>query len=197
MSMICVIVLLAMSCANQSAPSDTSAGTYESCQGFIDSNMIENLTGVTGLIERAQALDSNAIPGLAESGADNNCIIEVFRTVDSTDEPSPGDSLIIQIVQFETNEQALLLYNSALASALITTEQLQEQIGDLAVIQQGLIGSDSYLMDVKTGGIGAMAVYVHETAFISMSSTADSEGNTLLDAGGLTAAALMVKERLP
>ena len=195
--MICVLVLLAMSCADEPAPSDTSAGTYESCEGFIDSNMIENLTGVVGLIERAQTLDSNDIPGLAESGAVNNCIIEVFRTVGSTDEPSPGDSLVIQIVQFGTNEQALLLYNSALASALITTEQLQEQLGNLAVIQQGLIGSDSYLMDVKTGGIGAMAVYVHETAFISMSSTADSDGKTLLDAGGLTAAAIMVQERLP
>ncbi len=99
--MICVLVLLAMSCADQPTPSETSAGTYKSCEGFIDSNMIENLTGIVGLIERAQALDSNDIPGLAESGAVNNCIIEVFRTVGSTDEPSPGDSLAIQIVQFE------------------------------------------------------------------------------------------------
>ena len=140
-----------------------------------------------------QILDIDSIPGLTESGAVNNCIIEVFRTVNDTNQPSPGDSLTISIVRFESKEQALLLYNSALASALITAEQ----IGDIAVIQQGLIGNDSYLMDVKSGGVGAIAVYVQETAFISMSSTADSEGKALLDAGSLTAAALLVQARVP
>ena len=59
--MICVLVLLGMSCADEPAPSGTSAGTYESCEGFIDSNMIENLTGAVGLIERAQTLDLSLI----------------------------------------------------------------------------------------------------------------------------------------
>ena len=171
-------MLLGMSCSSQPASSDTPTGAYDSCKGFADSNMIEDLTGTVGLVERTQILDIDSIPGLTESGAVNNCIIEVFRTVN---------------VRFESKEQALLLYNSALASALITAEQ----IGDIAVIQQGLIGNDSYLMDVKSGGVGAIAVYVQETAFISMSSTADSEGKALLDAGSLTAAALLVQARIP
>ncbi|MCS5643734.1 MAG: hypothetical protein NZ807_10790 [Dehalococcoidia bacterium] len=193
MSLIIVIMLLGMSCSSQPASSDTPTGAYDSCKGFADSNMIEDLTGTVGLVERTQILDIDSIPGLTESGAVNNCIIEVFRTVNDTNQPSPGDSLTISIVRFESKEQALLLYNSALASALITAEQ----IGDIAVIQQGLIGNDSYLMDVKSGGVGAIAVYVQETAFISMSSTADSEGKALLDAGSLTAAALLVQARIP
>jgi hypothetical protein len=120
-------------------------------------------------------------------------LIEVFRTLDGSDSPAPGDTVTLSLVRFETNDLAKSLYNSTLASAILTAEQ----VGDLAEIHQDVVGTDSYLMDVKAGGIGAIVVYVFDSTFISMSSTADDESNALLDGQDLVDVAQGVQSRLP
>jgi hypothetical protein len=96
-------------------------------------------------------------------------------------------------VKFETNELAKSLFNSTLAAAILTAEQ----VGDLAEVHQDVVGTDSYLMDIKAGGIGAIVVYVFDSTFISMSSTADGENNALLDGQDLVNVAQGVQSRLP
>ena len=188
-----LIASLWTSCTSETPGPETFSGVFESCEGFTDTGMVEDLTETSGLIQRVRILEIDSIPGLAESGAVNNCLVEVFRTLDGNNEPVQGSSLSLSLVRFETREQPLLLYNSALASALITTEQM----GDLANIQQEVLGPDSYLMNVKTGGIGAIIVYVSDAVFVSMSSTTDSRGNTLADEGQLLDVAQNVQSRLP
>ena len=107
--------------------------------------------------------------------------------------PMAGDSVTLSLVRFDTAELAKSLYNSTLASAILTAEQ----VGDLAEIQQEVVGKDSYLMDVNAGGIGAIVVFVFDSTFVSMSSTADDESNALLDGQGLVNAAQGVQSRLP
>ena len=87
----------------------------------------------------------------------------------------------------------MLLYNSTLASALITTEQL----GDLGEIRQEVIGSDSYLMDVRTGGVGAIVVFAADSIFVSMSATVDSQGRGLVNSKELLQVAQDMQSRLP
>ena len=181
------------SCTSETLRPETFSGVFESCEGFTDTGMIEDLTETSGLIQRVRILEIDSIPGLAESGAVNNCLVEVFRTLEGDKEPAQGNSLSLSLVRFETSEQPLLLYNSALASALITTDQM----GDLARIQQEVLGPHSYLMNVKTGGIGAIVVYVSGSVFVSMSSTTDSRGNALADEGQLLDVAQNVQSRLP
>ena len=188
-----LLATLWASCANETLGPETFSGVFESCEGFTDTGMIEDLTETSGLIQRVRVLEIDSIPGLAESGAVNNCLVEVFRTLDGDNEPAQGNSLSLSLVRFETSEQPLLLYNSALASALITTDQM----GDLARIQQEVLGPDSYLMNVKNGGIGALVVYVSGPVFVSMSSTTDSRGNTLADEEQLLDVAHNVQSRLP
>lgn len=188
-----LLATLWASCANETLGPETFSGVFESCEGFTDTGMIEDLTETSGLIQRVRVLEIDSIPGLAESGAVNNCLVEVFRTLDGDNEPAQGNSLSLSLVRFETSEQPLLLYNSALASALITTDQM----GDLAKIQQEVLGPDSYLMNVKNGGIGALVVYVSGPVFVSMSSTTDSRGNTLADEEQLLDVAHNIQSRLP
>jgi hypothetical protein len=188
-----LLATLWASCANETLGPETFSGVFESCEGFTDTGMIEDMTETSGLILRVRVLEIDSIPGLAESGAVNNCLVEVFRTLDGDNEPAQGNSLSLSLVRFETSEQPLLLYNSALASALITTDQM----GDLARIQQEVLGPDSYLMNVKNGGIGALVVYVSGPVFVSMSSTTDSRGNTLADEEQLLDVAHNVQSRLP
>ena len=188
-----LLATLWASCANETLGPETFSGVFESCEGFTDTGMIEDLTETSGLIQRVRVLEIDSIPGLAESGAVNNCLVEVFRTLDGDNEPAQGNSLSLSLVRFETSEQPLLLYNSALASALITTDQM----GDLARIQQEVLGQDSYLMNVKNGGIGALVVYVSGPVFVSMSSTIDSRGNTSADEEPLLDVAHNVQSRLP
>jgi len=196
-SALLLIVLAAVACSgdSDSASDDGNllAGNYETCEGFINAQHVEDATGASGLIDRVRVLDVASIAGLAESGATANCLVEVFRTVDGADQPAPGDSVSLSIVQFETNELALSLYNSTLAAAILTAEQ----VGDLAEIQQGVVDSESYLMDVKAGGIGAIVVYVFGSTFLSMSSTANDESIALLDGQALVDAARGVQSRLP
>jgi len=188
-----LLATLWASCTNETLGPETFSGVFESCEGFTDTGMIEDLTETSGLIQRVRVLEIDSIPGLAESGAVNNCLVEVFRTLDGDNEPAQGNSLSLSLVRFETSEQPLLLYNSALASALITTDQM----GDLAKIQQEVLGPDSYLMNVKNGGIGALVVYVSGPVFVSMSSTTDSRGNTLADEEQLLDVAHNIQSRLP
>jgi len=188
-----LLATLWASCANETLGPETFSGVFESCEGFTDTGMIEDLTETSGLIQRVRVLEIDSIPGLAESGAVNNCLVEVFRTLDGDNEPAQGNSLSLSLVRFETSEQPLLLYNSALAPALITTDQM----GDLARIQQEVLGPDSYLMNVKNGGIGALVVYVSGPVFVSMSSTTDSRGNTLADEEQLLDVAHNIQSRLP
>lgn len=188
-----LLATLWASCANETLGPETFSGVFESCEGFTDTGMIEDLTETSGLIQRVRVLEIDSIPGLAESGAVNNCLVEVFRTLDGDNEPAQGNSLSLSLVRFETSEQPLLLYNSALASALITTDQM----GDSARIQQEVLGPDSYLMNVKNGGIGALVVYVSGPVFVSMSSTTDSRGNTLADEEQLLDVAHNIQSRLP
>ncbi|MBC8453177.1 MAG: hypothetical protein H8D69_01750 [Chloroflexi bacterium] len=195
-SALILLALAAVACSSESETQDSvgsTTGNYATCEGFITAKQMEAETGQSALTERVRVFDIASIPGLAESGATANCLIEVFRTVDGDDQPAPGDSLTLSIVQFETSDLALSLFNSTLASAIITAEQ----VGDLAEIQQEVVGSDSYLMDVKSGGIGAIVVYVFDSTFISMSSTADAEGNALLDGQELVNVAEGVQSRLP
>ena len=173
--------------------SESTVANFATCEGFIDASTVESQTGVSGLIDRIQVIDVASIPGLAESGATDNCLIEVFRTVDSNDSPAPGDSVSVSLVRFEVVETAALLYNSTLAAGILTAEQ----IGDLGDIQQGVVGNDSYLMVVDAGGVGAIVVFVHGSVFISMSSATNADGNALLDREALVTAAQGVQSRLP
>jgi len=191
-----LLILAATACSSEpeAEPSVTSdKGNYETCEGFITPDHVESQSGTTGLIDRVHVLDVALIPGLADSGAINNCLIEVFRTLDGTDSPMAGDSVTLSLVRFDTAELAKSLYNSTLASAILTAEQ----VGDLAEIQQEVVGKDSYLMDVNAGGIGAIVVFVFDSTFVSMSSTDDDESNALLDGQGLVNAAQGVQSRLP
>lgn len=199
---ITALLLLAIAAVACSSADDTNsdsldtgsaAVSYETCEGFITTDHVEAESGTSGLVDRVRVLDVNSIPGLAESGATANCLIEVFRTIGGDDNPAPGDSITLSLVQFETPELASSLYNSTLAAAILTTEQ----VGDLAEIQQSVVGADSYLMDVKAGGIGAIVVYTFGSTFVSMSSTANDEGSALLDGQQLVNLAQGVQSRLP
>lgn len=190
---ILIIVAVACSSDSSSGSSATVDGSYESCKGFIDSQLIEGLTGESDLVERERVLEVGSTEELAESGITKNCLIEVFGTVGNNDEPAPGDSITLSIVKFESNELAISLFDSTLASALLSVEQ----VGEIAEIEREVIGVDSYLMDIKVGGIGAIVVYVSDSVFISISSTADSAGNALLDGWQLVTAAQGVQSRLP
>jgi len=185
-----------MACSSEADSESVEANSspnYETCEGFVTAENLGGGTNPTGLVDRARVLDITSIPGLADSGATANCLIEVFRTVDGTDTPAPGDSITLSLVQFETEEIALNLFNSTLAAAILTAEQ----VGDLAEIRQEVIGDYSYLMDIKAGGIGAIVVFVSGSTFISMSSTADDESNALLDGQQLVDSAQGVQSRLP
>jgi hypothetical protein len=194
-----ILLFVAVAACSSDEDSEKAAapniGNYETCEGFINSNIVENQTGVSGLVDRVRVIDvnSNSIRGLADTGATANCLVEVFRTVDGDDEPSPGESVTLSIVQFETNEQARLLYNSSLAAAIVGVEQ----VGEIAMIQQQVVGNDSYLMNIDASGIGAIVVYVHDSVFISMSSATNAEGRALLDEQSLVNAAQSVQSRLP
>ncbi len=192
-----LLMIVAVACATNNADDDATplpdTGDYVTCKGFMTAEQIEEESGVSGLKDRVRVLDIASIPGLADSGAISNCLIDVYRTVDGNDSPAPGNSVSLSLVQFATNEQALLLYNSTLAAAILT----KEQVGARAEVQQGVTGSDSYLMDVKAGGIGAIVVNVFDGTFISISSTADADRNALLDGQGLINAAKVVQSRLP
>ncbi|HIF70977.1 MAG TPA: hypothetical protein EYQ61_00160 [Dehalococcoidia bacterium] len=191
-----LVAFAAIACSSsaesESEPS-ASIGNYETCEGFIDAQSIEKASDTDGLVDRIEVFDVASIPGLADSGATDNCLIEVFRTIGGDDSPTPGESVTVSLVRFETNELAELLYNSTLASAILAGEQL----GELSEIQQRVVGTDSYLMDIKSVGIGAIVVFVQDSTFISMSSTADNEGNSLLDSQKLVNAAAEVQARLP
>ena len=185
---------IACSSSDESEPeSAASVGNYETCEGFVEVQSIEEVSGTSGLIDRVQVFDVDASPALVDSGATDNCLIEVFRTIDGNDSPVPGESMAISLVRFETSELAQLLYNSTLASAILAGEQ----IGELSEVQQGVVSVDSYLMDIKAAGIGAIVVFVQGTTFISMSATADDEGKSLLDAEQLVNTAEALKVRLP
>ena len=194
-----LLAIAAVACSsaddNDSDSSDSgrAVGNYETCEGFITADHVETESGTSGLVDRVRVLDVASIPGLAESGANSNCLIEVFRTIDGSDNPAPGDSITLSLVQFETTELAASLYNSTLAAAILTAEQ----VGDLAEIQQGVVGTDSYLMDIKAGGIGAIVVYTLDSAFISMSSTPNGDGEALLDGQKIINVAQGVQSRLP
>jgi hypothetical protein len=190
-----LVVVTAFGCSDESSSglSATTSGSYETCEGFIDSHVVEEISGSSGLKDRQQVIEIASIPGLAESGATSNCLVEVFRTLGGDSEVVPGESVIISIVNFESSELALNIFNSALAAAILTTEQ----VGDPAEIEQEVIGPDSYLMEIKAGGIGAIIVYVANTAFISMSSTTDALGEALLDGRQLVTAGQGIKSRLP
>lgn len=179
--------------AESDSPSiEAAVGNYETCEGFITTQQVEDETGTSGLVDRVRVLDEASIPGLAESGATANCLIEVFRTIDGNDNPSPGDSVTLSVVQFGTSELAASMYNSTLAAAILTAEQ----VGDLAELQQTVVGEDSYLMDVKAGGIGGLVVFAYDSTFISISSTANDEGDALLDGQELVNVAQRVQSRL-
>ena len=190
------LVIAAVACSSEADPdtiSNADFGDFDTCEGFIVAEHLEGEADTSGLVDRVRVLDVGSIPGLAESGATANCLIEVFRTLDGSDSPAPGDSVTLSLVQFESNELAKSLYNSTLAAAILTAEQ----VGDLAEVHQDVVGTDSYLMDVKAGGIGAIVIYVFDSTFISMSSTADSENNALLDGKNLVNVAEGVQSRLP
>ena len=196
-----LLIVAVVACSSESesevsaptAPPTVVVGNYESCRGFLDAQSIEDLTGETGLFDRERVIVITGVPGLAESGAVNNCLIEVFRSLATNDVLIPGESMTLSIVKFQTPDSAVTLFESTLASVILSAGQ----IGDLAEVQQGVIGANSYLMDIKVGGIGAIVVYVSDTVFISMSSTSDSEGNALLNGGQLVIAAQGVQSRLP
>jgi hypothetical protein len=195
-SALLLLVITAAACSSEAEPEKVSVadtGDFDTCEGFISAEHIEDEADTSGLVDRVRVLDVASIPGFAESGATANCLIEVFRTLDGSNDTAPGDSVTLSLVRFETNELAKSLYNSTLAAAILTAEQ----VGDLAEIHQDVVGTDSYLMDVKAGGIGAIVVYVFDSTFISMSSTADNENNALLDGQDLINAAQGVQSRLP
>ena len=186
-------IAIACSSDDDSGSAVVATGDYTTCENFVDLELVEELSGTSGLVDRVQSLDVASIEGLTESGATDNCLIELFRTVDGNDQPTPGDSMAVSIVNFESSELALGLYNSTLAASLLSVEQ----VGELAVIEQEVIGPDSYLMDIKVGGIGAIVVYVSNSTFITLNSTTDSDGEALLDARKLVTAAQSVQSRLP
>ena len=198
-SSLLLLVIAVVACSSDddsSSDSDASSAasaSYETCEGFITAEHVEAESGTSGLIDRVRVLDIASIPGLAESGATANCLVEVFRTIDGEDNPSPGDSITLSLVRFETPELAASLYNSTLAAAILTAEQ----VGEIAEIHQGVVGKDSYLMDVKAGGIGGIVVYTVGSTFISASSTANDEGEALLDGQQLVNVAQGVQSRLP
>jgi hypothetical protein len=190
-----MLSLASIACSSDSDSNpteDISSASYETCEGFVTAENLGGGVDTTGLVDRAKILSIASIPGLADSGATANCLIEVFRTVDGSDTPAPGDSITLSLVKFETREVALNLFNSTLAAAILTGEQ----VGDLAEIRQEVVGEDSYLMDVKAGGIGAIVVFVSGSTFISMSSTADDQSNALLDGQQLVESAQGVQSRL-
>ncbi len=194
-----LLIFAAAACSSESeasaptVPPTPAVGNYELCLGFLDAQSIEDLTGETGLFDRERVMAIAGVPGFAESGAVNNCLIEVFRSLATNDVLIPGESVTLSIVKFQSNEAAVSLFDSTLASVILSVGQ----IGDLAEVQQGVIGADSYLLDIKVGGIGAIVVYVSNTVFVSMSSMSDSEGNALLSGEQLVAAAQGVQSRLP
>jgi hypothetical protein len=193
---ILLLTFAAIACSDNadSEPEITaSVGNYETCEGFVEVQSIEQTSGTDGLIDRVKVFDIDSIPGFADAGATDNCLIEVFRTVDGNDAPVPGESVTVSLVRFETSELAQLLYNSTLASAILAGEQ----VGELSEIQQGVVSVDSYLMDINASGIGAIVVFVQDSTFISMSATADDEGKSLLDAQKLIIAAETLKTHLP
>lgn len=199
-----LLVIAAVACTSGSDNSESEptaqieppravVGDYETCLGFLDAQHIEEIVGDNGLFARERVIRVEGIPGLAESGAVSNCLVEVFRTVEMNDVPTPGESLALSIVKFQTRESASLLFDSTLASAILSAGQ----IGDAASVQREVIGVDSYLLDIKVGGLGAIVVYISDTAFVSMSSTADSDGKALLNGAQLLTAAEGVQSRLP
>lgn len=199
--LLATLVLLAitsLACSSDSGPKpatepNSAVGNYETCTGFISFDSIADLTGVEGLFERVSVTDVAAVPELAESGTIDSCLVEIFQSVDESDNPVPGESLTLFLVRFENSELAQEQYNSTLASALIGKEQL----GELAVLQQDVIGTNSYLMDVSASGIGALVVFAFNSTFVSISSTADDESNALFDGHNLVNAAQSVQSRLP
>ncbi len=198
LAVLIILVIAAVACSGDPDPesvagSGTNTANYETCAGFLDAQSVEEQTNVEGLTDRVRVIDVASIPGLVESGAINNCLVEVYRTLGGDDAPTPGESVSLSLVRFENNDLAKRLYNSTLASAILTAEQLD----DLVEIQQGVISRDSYLMDVKVGGIGAIIVFVVDSTFVSMSSTADDESNALFDGESLANAAQSVQSRLP
>ncbi len=199
--LLATLVLLAITsvaCSSDSGPKpatepNSAVGNYETCTGFISFDSIADLTGVEGLFERVSVTDVAAVPELAESGTIDSCLVEIFQSVDESDNPVPGESLTLFLVRFENSELAQEQYNSTLASALIGKEQL----GELAVLQQDVVGTNSYLMDVSASGIGALVVFAFNSTFVSISSTADDESNALFDGHNLVNAAQSVQSRLP
>ena len=191
-----VLVIASIACSSSTdskTAEDISSPNFETCEGFVTAENLGAGTDPTGLVDRARAIPVASIPGLEESGATANCLIEVFRTIDDDDSPTAGDSITLSLVQFESREVALNLYNSTLAAAILTGEQ----VGDLAELRQEVVGEYSYLMNVKAGGVGAIVVFVSGSTFISMSSTADDESNALLDGQQLVDSAQGVQSRLP
>lgn len=193
-----LLVIAAVACSSdgelttaEQAP--RAVGDYESCKGFVDAKSIAAVTGESDLQARERVLEVGGVPGLVDSGAVNNCLVEVFLTVDANDVPFPGTSMTLSIVKFATNDSAMTLFDSTLASVLLSVEQ----IGDLAEVQQEVIGADSYMLDISVGGIGAIVVFVSDSVFVSMSSTSDSDGNALLNGVQLVNAARDVQSRLP
>jgi hypothetical protein len=199
--LLATLVLLAitsLACSSDSGPKpatepNSAVGNYETCTGFISFDSIADLTGVEGLFERVSVTDVAAVPELAESGTIDSCLVEIFQSVDESDNPVPGESLTLFLVRFENSELAQEQYNSTLASALIGKEQL----GELAVLQQDVVGTNSYLMDVSASGIGALVVFAFNSTFVSISSTADDESNALFDGHNLVNTAQSVQSRLP
>lgn len=196
-----LLIIAAVACSSD-RESETTAptvppreliGNYETCTGFLDAQSIEELTGESGLFDRERVINVEGVPGLAESGAVDDCLIEVFRSFETNDVPTPGKSVALSIVKFQSSASAVSLFDSTLASALLSAGQ----IGDLAEVRREVVGADSYLLDIKAGGVGAIVVYVSDTAFISISATPDAEGNALLTVEQLVAAAQGVQSRLP
>jgi hypothetical protein len=195
-SALLVLVIASIACSsstNLKTANDVSSPSYETCEGFVNAENLGGGADPVGLIHRARVIPIDSIPGLADSGATANCLIELFKTIDGDDSPVPGDSITISLVQFESREIALNLYNSTLAAAILT----REQVGDLAEILQGVVGEYSYLMDIKTGGVGAIIVFVSGSTFVSMSSTSDAENNALLDGQQLVDSAQGIQSRIP
>jgi hypothetical protein len=193
-----LLAITSVACSSDSGPKpatepNSAVGNYETCTGFISFDSIADLTGVEGLFERVSVTDVAAVPELAESGTIDSCLVEIFQSVDESDNPVPGESLTLFLVRFENSELAQEQYNSTLASALIGKEQL----GELAVLQQDVVGTNSYLMDVSASGIGALVVFAFNSTFVSISSTADDESNALFDGHNLVNAAQSVQSRLP
>ena len=141
-SSLLLLVIAVVACSSDddsSSDSDASSAasaSYETCEGFITAEHVEAESGTSGLIDRVRVLDIASIPGLAESGATANCLVEVFRTIDGEDNPSPGDSITLSLVRFETPELAASLYNSTLAAAILTAEQVGERLKRMGGIAQ-------------------------------------------------------------